>query len=251
MRPSRTTPPARVPAPRPAGPALAADKPDEQALYQDGPEGRYLLDGDWLFRLDNADQGITQHFDALARSTTGWTTVKVPNVWNVGDASNESMSGGIGWYRKDFELPESDVGARLGAALRVGQLPHAGVAQRRPRGREHRRLHPVRVRAQPPQAQRDEPARRPRRLPPPRPRLPAERPEHRRRPHRRLVELLRHPARGLPQEARHRRLPEGPGAPGDRLRDVRGERPDADQPAQRHRLAASGSRSPASSAAGA
>lgn len=96
-------------------PALAADKPNEQALYKDGPEGRYLLDGDWLFRLDNADQGEKQRFQR-STSTTGWTTVKVPNVWNVGDPSNESMSGGIGWYRKDFELPDSD--AALAWALR-------------------------------------------------------------------------------------------------------------------------------------
>ena len=72
--------------------AHAADKPNEQALYQDGPEGRYLLDGDWLFRLDNADQGVKQRF-MRSTSTAGWTTVKVPNVWNLGDASNESMSG--------------------------------------------------------------------------------------------------------------------------------------------------------------
>src|SRR3954467_8064125 len=87
--------------------ALAADKPNEQALYHDGPEGRYLLDGDWLFRLDNADQGEQQHFER-STSARGWSTVTVPNVWNVGDPSNESMSGGIGWYRKDFELPASD-----------------------------------------------------------------------------------------------------------------------------------------------
>jgi len=87
--------------------AHAADTPDEQALYQDGPEGRYLLDGDWLFRLDNEDQGIAQRF-MRSTSTAGWKTVKVPNVWNLGDGSNESMAGGIGWYRKDFELPEAD-----------------------------------------------------------------------------------------------------------------------------------------------
>jgi beta-glucuronidase len=87
--------------------AQAVDKPNEQALYHDGPEGRYLLDGKWLFRLDNQDQGIKQRL-MRSTSTAGWTPVKVPNVWNVGDASNESMAGGIGWYRKDFELPEAD-----------------------------------------------------------------------------------------------------------------------------------------------
>ena len=37
-------------------------------------------------------------------------------MWNLGDASNESMTGGIGWYRKDFELPDAD--SALGWALR-------------------------------------------------------------------------------------------------------------------------------------
>ena len=41
-------------------------------------------------------------------STSGWIKTTVPNVWNLGDPSNESMAGGIGWYRKDFELPSAD-----------------------------------------------------------------------------------------------------------------------------------------------
>jgi beta-glucuronidase len=93
----------------------AAQKPDAETLYKDGPEGRYLLDGDWLFRLDNEDQGIRRRF-MRSSSKAGWSTVRVPNVWNLGDASNESMTGGIGWYRKDFELPSAD--AALEWALR-------------------------------------------------------------------------------------------------------------------------------------
>ena len=30
----------------------------------------------------------------------------MPNVWNVGDDSDASMRGSVGWYRKDFELPD-------------------------------------------------------------------------------------------------------------------------------------------------
>ena len=86
--------------------AHAADKPTQKALYQDGPEGRYLLDGQWLFRLDNADQGVKSRF-MRQTSASGWTKTTVPNVWNLGDPSNESMAGGIGWYRKDFTLPEA------------------------------------------------------------------------------------------------------------------------------------------------
>ncbi len=90
-----------------ASPARAADKPSSKTLYADGPEGRYLMDGNWLFRLDNEDQGVKQHYMRQS-SSKGWKTVKVPNVWNLGDPSNQSMAGGIGWYRKDFELPNAN-----------------------------------------------------------------------------------------------------------------------------------------------
>jgi beta-glucuronidase len=86
--------------------AHAADKPSAKTLYADGPEGRYLMDGDWLFKLDTGDAGVKAHWERSS-SSDGWKTVQVPNVWNLGDSSNESMAGGIGWYRKDFELPNA------------------------------------------------------------------------------------------------------------------------------------------------
>ena len=43
--------------------ALAADVPSNKTLYDDGPSGRFLVDGQWLFRLDSADQGLRQRFD--------------------------------------------------------------------------------------------------------------------------------------------------------------------------------------------
>src|SRR3954469_13781171 len=87
--------------------ASAAATPSAKTLYADGPEGRFLMDGNWLFRLDNEDQGVKQHY-MRQPSSEGWKTVKVPNVWNLGDPSNQSMAGGIGWYRKDFELPNAN-----------------------------------------------------------------------------------------------------------------------------------------------
>jgi beta-glucuronidase len=84
--------------------ALAADKPSDRTLYKDGPEGRFLVDGDWLFRLDTGNVGLRQRF-YRQRSRTGWTTVQVPHAWNVGDDSIGSFTGSVGWYRKDFELP--------------------------------------------------------------------------------------------------------------------------------------------------
>ncbi len=85
--------------------ASAADVPSQRTLYADGPSGRFLMDGPWLFRLDAADQGLRQRFHRQS-STAGWSRVSVPNVWNVGDDSEASMRGSVGWYRKDFELPD-------------------------------------------------------------------------------------------------------------------------------------------------
>ena len=86
--------------------AQAADVPIAKTLSADGPEGRFLIDGDWLFRLDSADRGLRQRL-YRRRSTAGWSTVEVPHAWNVGDHSIASMNGSVGWYRKDFELPSA------------------------------------------------------------------------------------------------------------------------------------------------
>ncbi|MFL5845901.1 MAG: glycoside hydrolase family 2 protein [Solirubrobacteraceae bacterium] len=75
-----------------AAQALAADVPSARTLYESGPSGRYLIDGDWQFR----------------RGTTGtWKRVEVPYSWNVTDPSAKSFIGGVAEYRKDFELPSA------------------------------------------------------------------------------------------------------------------------------------------------
>ncbi len=88
-----------------SSPALAADGITRGTIYQDGPDNRYLLGGDWLFRLDTT--GVGQR-DRYQRQTTadGWTRTSVPNAWNAGDNSIASMTGTTGWYRKDFRLPD-------------------------------------------------------------------------------------------------------------------------------------------------
>ena len=86
--------------------AVAADVPSARPLYEDGPANRFLIDGQWLFRLDTADVGLRQRFQRQT-STAGWSPVAVPHVWNVGDDSEASMRGSVGWYRKDFELPDA------------------------------------------------------------------------------------------------------------------------------------------------
>jgi beta-glucuronidase len=80
--------------------------PSGKPLYQDGPSGRLLMDGPWLFRLDPKQEGTTQHFEDQT-SSAGWSTITVPNAWNATDESLESFQGSVGWYRKDFRLPSA------------------------------------------------------------------------------------------------------------------------------------------------
>ena len=69
------------------GAAAAADKPSAKTLYYEGPSGRYLLDGEWLFRLDPGNQGLGQRLEPLDAAAPAGRRVKVPNVWNLGDDS--------------------------------------------------------------------------------------------------------------------------------------------------------------------
>jgi beta-glucuronidase len=82
-----------------------ADTPTLGALYETGADGKYLMGGLWLFRQDHGDVGIRAGF-AKAASTEEWQTVTVPHVWNAEDISDQSMLGSIGWYRKDFRVPD-------------------------------------------------------------------------------------------------------------------------------------------------
>ncbi|MBJ7330509.1 MAG: beta galactosidase jelly roll domain-containing protein [Solirubrobacteraceae bacterium] len=74
--------------------------------YETGPSNRLLMGGEWLFRLDKAGVGDSQGFQRNT-SRAGWAPTTVPNAWNATDTSVESMSGTIGWYRKDFKLPSA------------------------------------------------------------------------------------------------------------------------------------------------
>jgi hypothetical protein len=80
--------------------------PPQKSLYRDGPSGRYLLGGRWLFRLDDARVGLAQHFQRQT-SSKGWSVTTAPNAWNATDESDKSFMGSVGWYRKDFKLPSA------------------------------------------------------------------------------------------------------------------------------------------------
>ena len=70
-------------------------------------------------------------------STEGWTPTTVPNAWNAGDETPESMQGTVGWYRKDFRLPSS--AARYDWILRFESVNYRtrGLAQRQADRQEH------------------------------------------------------------------------------------------------------------------
>ncbi|MGI8921901.1 MAG: glycoside hydrolase family 2 protein [Solirubrobacteraceae bacterium] len=87
----------------PVSGAHAASQASAKVLYHDGADGRYLLDGTWLFRGGGANPAAT--------STAGWRPVGVPNAWNAGDNSVASFIGGIASYRRDFVLPPGPASA--------------------------------------------------------------------------------------------------------------------------------------------
>ena len=104
---------AALSAPAPA--LAAADGITRGTIYRDGPDNRYLLGGEWLFRRDDTEVGLRQGFQRQP-GRDGWSALTVPNAWNVGDNSVASMTGTVAWYRKDFRLP--DARARMDWLLR-------------------------------------------------------------------------------------------------------------------------------------
>src|SRR6056297_1243220 len=69
---------------------------------------------EWKFNLENSVQFSTPGFD-----DSGWRVLNLPHDWSIeGNFSKEhpaspgggALPGGIGWYRKSFQLPGSDKG---------------------------------------------------------------------------------------------------------------------------------------------
>ncbi|HWF24754.1 MAG TPA: glycoside hydrolase family 2 TIM barrel-domain containing protein [Solirubrobacteraceae bacterium] len=86
------------------GPVYTATPPTKGALYRDGQTDRYLLGGIWLYRADLTDVGLAQNWQN-GGATDGWSTVTVPNAYNAGQFTPQSMAGYVSWYRRDFIVP--------------------------------------------------------------------------------------------------------------------------------------------------
>lgn len=75
------------------------------------------LDANWKFHL-----GDTTGAQASAFDDSSWTALSVPHDWSISLPFNQNslagsgggyLDGGVGWYRKTFELPSSSSGQRL------------------------------------------------------------------------------------------------------------------------------------------
>ena len=80
--------------------AASAYTPREHALYQDGPNGRFLLDRGWT---------------TSAKRSGSFRSVQVPNAFNARDFTTRGNRGRVQWYRERFTLPPASgaVGWRL------------------------------------------------------------------------------------------------------------------------------------------
>ena len=113
------TPPAAAPRRRrPPGP-----------WYKDGPSGRYLLGGTWLFRPDDG-VGLQRPLPGLDVDERLERRSRVPNAWNAGQPNAAGYAPAVGWYRKDFVLPSTRARGHLDRALRIGQQPRHDLAER-------------------------------------------------------------------------------------------------------------------------
>ena len=84
-------------------------RPTKKVLIREGQDGRLLLGGRWYFRQDDEFVGEAQRWFAQ-RDLSGWSPVGVPSSWNATDLTENK--GTVGWYRKEFSLPEAPKGVR-------------------------------------------------------------------------------------------------------------------------------------------
>ena len=111
-------------------PVRPSRRPSARTLYNDGPAGRFLMDGQWLFRARHRQHGRPQASAPDRRPPAG-RRVTVPNAWNaerqLGEPRSPAASAGTA---RTSACPARAKRLVLDRALRVGQLPLEGLAQR-------------------------------------------------------------------------------------------------------------------------
>ena len=91
------------------------------------PRERQLFDSGWRFHLGDVNQG-----QSTALADKSWRQVDLPHDWSIEgpySAKNASgtgfLPGGIGWYRKTFQLPVSLRGRKVPS----GSMAYIAIAR--------------------------------------------------------------------------------------------------------------------------
>ena len=133
----RAGPAAAPPAPPPrAGrrprPDPGVDRLDALAAHalQGGPVGRYLVDGTWLFRSDPTGNGDLQGWQRSPRRPRAGPRPPSPTPGTRPTRASARTRARSAGTARTSACPRRAQAADVGRALRVGQLPRAGLAQR-------------------------------------------------------------------------------------------------------------------------
>ena len=112
-----------LPAPAPA-PVKASAVPEERALYEDAPNGMFLLDRGWQTKPDRGR----------------YRPVSVPHSFNTRPLDERGFRSRVQWYRTSFDRPEGDAS---GWRLRFESVNMGATVWLNGRrlGREHRGAH--------------------------------------------------------------------------------------------------------------
>ncbi|MFH5884502.1 glycoside hydrolase family 2 TIM barrel-domain containing protein [Halalkalibaculum sp. DA3122] len=74
------------------------------AIGQNGSNYKTALNGEWEFKTDLYNVGITEEWYRSSLDTEGWETMEVPGNWDLKNEYADYV--GKAWYRKTFEAPE-------------------------------------------------------------------------------------------------------------------------------------------------
>ena len=75
---------------------------------------RVSLDGQWHFRADPGQEGLSAQWQCQPVPDESWAAVPIPGPW---DQHGRDGHEGVGWYRRGFEIPPSALGQPCGICL--------------------------------------------------------------------------------------------------------------------------------------